>query len=171
MQAAGILSVPAPSSWIPFSRCLLASSQGCPSFPRGLGTVLPSPAAPGEPQRAKANAYPALTPNFRRREILHQRFIYRKPGKVFGTHPSALEELLGMLPVTWYFWMEMSLSCASLSTPFCNSQMSRLALLFSLGPSGAVADTPYFISRTRIPHKLPPANQRERNLPRAQFPR
>lgn len=74
----------------PLSRCLPASSQGCLSFPRRLVTVLPSPVAPGQPQRTKANACPVLTSNFMGTEILHQQFIYRKLGKVFGTHPSVL---------------------------------------------------------------------------------
>lgn len=102
---------PCSSSWIPFPGASLPAHKDAP------GTVLPSPVAPGQPQRANVTAYPDLTSNFWWREILHQQFIYRQLGKVFGTHPSALEKLLGTLPVIWHFWMEMSLYCASLSTP------------------------------------------------------
>lgn len=91
---------------IPFPGASLPAHKDAPPSP-GTG-LLPSPAAPGQPQITKANAYPALTPNFKWREVLHQQFIYRRLGKVFGTHPSALEKLLGTLPVIWPLWMEMS---------------------------------------------------------------
>lgn len=61
-QGSWVSLLPAPGSLFQVPPCQLTR----------MGTVLPSPVAPGQPQTTKVNAYPALIPSFRGREILHQ---------------------------------------------------------------------------------------------------
>lgn len=79
---------PSPSNWIPVSgawfelpHCQLARAPA--SFCKGMGPALSSPAAPVQPQRAKANIHTALTPNFRWRKVLHQGLSLQQTGKSF----------------------------------------------------------------------------------------
>lgn len=129
LPAAGALfQVPGLSSQAHKNDCLL---------PEGMGQVLPSPVAPVQPQRTKANLDPAWGGG---RRFCTRDSVYSRLGKVFGTCLSVLQKKLGTLPIICHSWRGISLSCALFLTPLWDFQISRFAPLFLLDASGGVAD-------------------------------